>query len=127
MTLRGISLVIISALLTVAANLMLRAGVDKAGGFPVQLQSPFSAIIKLISQPLFDVGVLFYALASLVWFHIISIEPLSIAYPLLVSLTFVFVTLGAIFIFHESLNTMKLIGIAVILIGIFILSGGNYL
>lgn len=127
MTIRGLSLVIISAFLTVAANLMLRAGVDKAGGFPIHLQSSLSAIIKLIQQPLFDLGVLLYALASLVWFHIISTEPLSVAYPLLISLTFIFVTRGAIFMFHESLNTTKIIGIAVILVGIFILSGGNYL
>lgn len=127
MTIRGLSLVIISAILTVAANLMLRAGVNKAGGFPAHLQSSFSAIIKLIAQPLFDLGVFLYALASLIWFHVISTESLSVAYPLLVSLTFVFVTLGAIFIFHETLNMTKLVGIIIILIGIIILSGGNFL
>jgi multidrug transporter EmrE-like cation transporter len=127
MSVRGLSLVIISALLTVAANLLMRAGVDRAGGFPAQLKSSISAIIKLLSQPLFDLGCLFYIMASLIWFHIISTQPLSVAYPLLVSLTFVFVTLGAVFIFHESLNTTKIIGITIILIGIFILSGGNYL
>jgi len=127
MTIRGLSLVVISALLTVAANLMLRAGVDKAGGFPAHLQSSFIAIIKLIAQPLFDLGVFLYALASLIWFHVISTEPLSVAYPLLVSLTFVFVTLGAIFIFHEALNMTKFVGIIIILIGIIILSGGNFL
>ena len=126
MTIRGLSLVIISAILTVAANLMLRAGVNKAGGFPAHLQSSFSAIIKLIAQPLFDLGVFLYALASLIWFHVISTESLSFAYPLWVSLTFVFVTLGAIFIFHETLNMTKLVGIIIILIGIIILSGGNF-
>lgn len=127
MSVRGLSLVIISALLTVAANLMMRAGVDRAGGFPAQLKSSLGAIMKLLSQPLFDLGCLFYVMASLIWFHIISTQPLSVAYPLLVSLTFIFVTLGAVLIFHESLNTIKIIGIAVILIGIFILSGGNCL
>jgi multidrug transporter EmrE-like cation transporter len=127
MTIRGLSLVIISALLTVAANLMLRAGVDKAGGFAAILRSSFSAIIKLIAQPLFDLGVFLYAFVSLIWFHVISTEPLSVAYPLLVSLTFVFVTLRAIFIFHKALNLTKLVGIIIILTGIIILSGGNFL
>lgn len=127
MTIRGFSFVIISAFLTVAANLMLRAGVDRAGGFSVHLQSFFSAIIKLIAQPLFDCGVLLYVVASLIWFHVISTEPLSIAYPLLVSLTFIFVTLGAIVVFHEALNLTKLVGIIIILIGIIIISGGKYL
>jgi len=127
MTIRGLSFVIISALLTVAANLMLRAGVDKAGGFPVHLQSFFSDIIRLILQPLFDAGVLLYVVASLIWFHVISTEPLSIAYPLLVSMTFIFVTLGAIVIFNEALTFSKFIGILIILIGIIIVSGGKYL
>jgi len=127
MTIRGLSFVLISAFLTVVANLMLRAGVDKAGGFPAHLPSLLGAIIKLIAQPLFDCGILLYVVASLIWFHVISTEPLSIAYPLLVSLTFIFVTLGAIVIFHEALNLTKLVGIIIILIGIIILSGGKFI
>lgn len=125
MTIRGLSLVFLSVLLTVAANLMLRAGVDRAGGFPAQLQLMFNTIARLMSQPLFDFGILLYAVASLVWFHVISTEILSIAYPLLVSLTFTFVTLGAIVIFGETLTLPKVVGMLIILIGIMIVSRGK--
>jgi len=127
MSVRGLSLVFLSALLTVAANLMLRAGVEKAGGFAARLQSLSDDIARLAAQPLFDGGVLLYAVASLVWFHVLSTEPLSVAYPLLVSLTFVFVTLGAILIFDESLTAPKCVGMLIILIGITILSRGKFL
>ena len=127
MTARGLFFVFLSALLTVAANLMLRAGVDKAGGFPVKLQSMTNAIVKLMAQPLFDGGVLLYAIASLVWFHVISTEPLSTAYPLMISLTFIFVTFGAVVIFGEALNFPKAVGILIILIGIIFVSRGKFL
>lgn len=127
MSSRGLAFVIVSALLTVAANLMLRAGIDKAGGFSAHLQSFFRATIKLIAQPLFDAGVFLYAIAILLWFNVISTEPLSVAYPLLVSLTFIFVTLGAVVLFGETLSMMRFIGIIIILIGITILSGGKLL
>lgn len=127
MTIRGLSFVFLSAFLTVVANLMLRAGVDRAGGFPVQLQSMFNAISRLMSQPLFDFGILLYAVASLVWFHVISTEPLSVAYPLLVSLTLIFVTLGAIVIFGEALTLPKVVGMLIILIGIMIVGRGKLL
>lgn len=127
MTFRGLSFVFLSAMFTVAANLMIRAGVDRAGGFPAQLQNITGAIAKLMAQPLFDCGILLYAASSIVWFHVISTEPLSVAYPLLVSLTFIFVTLGAIVIFNEAMNLPKVLGIVIILVGIIILSRGKLL
>jgi multidrug transporter EmrE-like cation transporter len=47
---------------------------------------------------------------------------LSLAYPLLVSLTFSLVTAGAVVFFHESLTVQKMIGLATILVGIVIIS-----
>jgi multidrug transporter EmrE-like cation transporter len=122
MTIRGLSFLLVSALLTVAANLMITAGVHKAGGFPVQIKLLLSAVTKLIAQPVFDCGIILYAVSSLLWFHVIATEPLSVAYPLLISLTFIFVTLGAIVIFSETLTLPKVVGILLILIGIIVLS-----
>ncbi|MCX6225980.1 MAG: hypothetical protein NTV01_14710 [Bacteroidia bacterium] len=122
MTIRGLSLVFLSAFITVAANLMLRAGVDRAGVFPAQFQTVSNAIARLMSQPLF-----LYAMAVLLWFYVISTEPLSVAYPLLVSLTFIFVTLGAIVVFGEALTLPKVVGMLIILIGIIIVGRGKLL
>lgn len=106
-----------------AANLMLRAGIDAAGGFAfggvVELAI---AVAKLFLQPLFAIGFVAYFLASLVWFRVIATEPLSLAYPILVSLTFTLVTAGAVVFFNESLSVQKVIGLAIILLGIAIIS-----
>jgi multidrug transporter EmrE-like cation transporter len=114
----GWFLILLSAGLTVAANLLLRSGVERAGGFTMELAS----LAALARQLRFDLGIVLYAMASLVWFRVLSIEPLSIAYPVLVSSTFLLVTIGAVLLFHESLAWHKILGLVIILAGIFIIS-----
>ena len=123
MTANGWLLVLLSAGLTVAANLLLRGGVDRAGGFGGNLAELLGALLRLAGQPLFDLGFILYGLAALVWFRIIATQPLSTAYPLLVSLTFMLVTLGAATLFQEPVTARKLVGLAIILVGIFVIGG----
>ena len=104
-----------------AANLMLRAGIDAAGGFVLGgAVAILQALLKLFMQPLFSIGFVTYFLASVVWFRVVATEPLSLAYPVLVSLTFTLVTAGAVLIFSEPISLRKVVGLAVILIGILI-------
>src|SRR5437867_218691 len=123
MSMMGFVLVLFTAGLTMAANLMLRAGIDAAGGFalggPLQV---LRALINLFMQPLFAFGFTIYFLASVVWFRVVATEPLSLAYPILVSLTFTLVTAGAVLLFSEPLSLRKAVGLAVILAGITIVS-----
>jgi len=118
MTSTGLLLVVLSALFTVSANLLMRGGVLRAGGFSLSLASALS----LCRQPLFLAGFILYGVAALIWFRVLSVENLSTSYPLLVSLTFILVTLGAIFFFKEPVSTQKLVGIAVIVAGIVLVA-----
>ena len=106
-----------------AANLMLRSGIDAAGGFAfIGLWGTVSAIARLFVQPAFAAGFFVYFLASVVWFRIVATEPLSLAYPILVSLTFASVTAGAVLLFGEPLSVRKVAGLVVILVGILVIS-----
>ena len=80
------------------------------------------ALIALFMQPLFSLGFATYFLASVIWFRVVATEPLSLAYPILVSLTFTLVTAGAVLLFSEPLSLRKVVGLAVILAGIAIVS-----
>ncbi len=122
MSARGLVLLLSSALATVAANLLLRAGVLRAGGFRLEGSGLVRQALALAFQPLFIAGVLFYILAAVVWFAVISMEQLSTAYPMLVSLTFVLVTTGAVLFFQEIVSWQKAVGIAIILIGIVLVA-----
>lgn len=119
----GLILLVLTAVMTMGANLMLRAGIDSAGGF--RLDGPMQivqGVVNLFLQPVFVIGFIAYFLASLVWFRVVATEQLSVAYPLLVSLTFTLVTAGAVIIFHEPLTLRKVVGLAAILGGIAIIS-----
>jgi multidrug transporter EmrE-like cation transporter len=124
MTAMGWVLVMLSAGLQVAGTLLLRGGIDRAGGFGGNLAQLPQNILRLASQPLFLVGFFFYGSAALVWFRVVATQPLSTAYPLLVSLTFIFVTLGAVVLYQESLTWLKIVGLAIILLGVFLVGRG---
>jgi multidrug transporter EmrE-like cation transporter len=121
---RGMLFVGLSALLTVASNLMLREGVKRAGGFGLSLGRLASDLLSLARQPLLIVGLALYAASALVWFRVISTEKLNSSYPVLVGLTFVLVTLGATVFFHEPISWQKVLGLGLILTGILLVSRG---
>lgn len=123
MTKQGLWLVLLTAGLTVVANLLLRSGVVRAGNLGGTLADLPNALLRLASQPLFIIGFIAYGSASLVWFRVVATEPLSTAYPLLVSLTFLLVTFSAAILFQEAVSLRKLLGLAIVMVGIVILSG----
>ncbi len=121
MTSRGLHLLILSSLCTVGANLLLRGGILRAGGFTLSLDRLKEQIIALCRQPMFLAGATLYGVAAIIWFRILSTEDVSLSYPLMVSLTFVLVTMGAAYFFHEHMSWQKTLGLTVILAG-FILT-----
>lgn len=125
MSARGLILIAVAALMTAGGNLMMREGVARAGGLSLTPATFLSEMHNLVTQPLFDAGVLLYGLASLIWFAIVSTENLNSSYPLLVSMTFVLVTLGATTLFQESLSWQKVLGIVIILGGIITVSSAK--
>jgi len=124
MTLSQFTLLTIAALATAIANLSLRSGIGSAGGFDPATRGLIGQVIALATQPFFVIGFLLYGGGALIWFRILSLMHVSTAYPVLVSLTFLLVTVGSVAFFRETLGIEKIVGIAVILIGIGIVSRG---
>jgi multidrug transporter EmrE-like cation transporter len=123
MSATGLLLVLVTAALTMVANLLLRSGIDAAGGFTLGgLASTVASLLKLFMEPKFVVGFVLYFMASVVWFRVVATEPLSVAYPLLVSCTFTLVTTGAVVVFSEPLTARQVLGLVVILAGIALIS-----
>jgi multidrug transporter EmrE-like cation transporter len=124
MTTRGLVFVVIAACMMASASLMLRAGIQRAGGFGSSGGQILNDIWNLARQPIFDLGVILYGLGTLVWMRVIASEPLSLGYPMLTSIAFVVITGGAALFFHEALSVIKVVGMVIILVGIFVLANG---
>jgi multidrug transporter EmrE-like cation transporter len=119
---RGIYLVTLAALTTVAANLLMRGSVLRSGGLKLSTETLVPQLFHLAAQPMFVAGAFLYGLSAIIWFSVISTEPLSTAYPVLVSMTFVMVTAGSVLFFAERVSAAKGAGILIILAGIWIVA-----
>jgi multidrug transporter EmrE-like cation transporter len=122
MTTQVFLLVFASALLTVITNLAMRHGIVRAGGLHLGADGVLGLVLRLARQWTFVLGLVTTALAALVWFRVLSVAEVSTSYPVLVGLTFVMVSAGAVLLFRESINLLKTVGIAVILAGIVLVA-----
>jgi drug/metabolite transporter (DMT)-like permease len=57
------------------------------------------------------------AVATVLWMYIIKNFQFSIAYPL-ISISYIWGILAALFIFHENIPSVRYIGVALIIIGV---------
>jgi multidrug transporter EmrE-like cation transporter len=122
MTQNGLLLVLFCAICSVLSNLLLRSSLLRSGGFAIGSGAMKEQVAALIREPLFLIGLLCYIVATVVWLHVVSRENLSVSYPLLISLTFLLVTSGAVYFFHEPLSLQKIIGLGLILAGVVVVS-----
>jgi multidrug transporter EmrE-like cation transporter len=110
-----------SVLSTVAAQLCLKRGILSLGSLNVSVSS-FLSLIPRIFQSIWLMGGLFlYGISFLLWLFVISKIKLNTAYPIATSLSFSLVVLFSWFFFKEHLLPIQILGIAVIIFGIFLL------
>lgn len=122
MTISGLLLVGLTAVLQSAANLLLRGGVLRAGGLSFSSPRVTDQAVALASEPMFVIGVFLYGAAAVVWFSVLSVEDLSRSYPMLVGLSFIIVGAGAALFFSEQISWQKLAGMSTILVGILLVA-----
>ncbi|WP_448382592.1 hypothetical protein [Desulfosoma sp.] len=79
-------------------------------------------LLRVVRQPLLDIGVVLYGMASVVWFKVIATENLSTSYPLVVAMTFLLVSSGCALWFREVISLQKIVGMVLILLGIIVVS-----
>ncbi len=110
----------LTILLTVYGQLVLKWQV---GLHQHLMGPPFSIpnIVALLMKPWVISGFVAAFGASLCWMAAISRLPLSRAYPFM-SMNFVVVVLLAAWLFHERLDVYKLVGTAIIVAGVIVLS-----
>lgn len=76
---------------------------------------------RLAWIPQLSLGLICFGTSFLLWIFVLRRLPLSIAYPM-VSLNYVIVTLLAVLVLHERFTLYKLAGLALIMLGVFVLN-----
>lgn len=112
---------LIGIALNATAQLLLKAGMDKIGHFEFTVNNILPIALRAAFNPYIAVGLACYVVSFVVWLVGLSRVDVSVAYPLL-SLGYVFITFAAYFILHENVSALRIIGVAVILAGIFLVT-----
>jgi multidrug transporter EmrE-like cation transporter len=120
MTAPGWFWIIICSLSAASSSFFLRSCIDKVGRFEFELRSLYG----LTTQPLFFAGVILYGLTGFAWLRVLATEQLNIAYPVLISVTFLLVSCGSMVLFKEAITTIKLAGLVLIVLGISFVAKG---
>ncbi len=108
---QSITLVFLCTLLGAAGQVLIKIGANS-----LTRSHPWA---MLTNVPLIS-GYTLYGLMTVLFIYALRDEDLSFVYPI-ISLTYVWVTGLSMYFFHEILNVYKVIGVAVIVAGVFVL------
>ncbi len=121
MNLISFSLILTGVMLNAVAQLALKASVKELGAIGLQLSSSAPAFVKLAFEPYLWLGLFCYGFSVIIWILALSRVDVSIAYPML-SLGYVVNALAAWQLFGEVMNPGRVIGIGIILVGVYVLA-----
>lgn len=117
-------LLIISIFTTASAQLCFRKGVLKWGGLDFSFSQALSLIPKIFQNAWIMLGIFLFGTSFILWLFILSRLKLNIVYPIALSSEVIITTVVAWFLFKEYLSLIQILGIVVIIVGIFLLLKG---
>lgn len=113
-------LIIAAALISVIGHSLFRLGLQKTG---VESLNPGYLIKNFLSvafQPLVFIGFLTFAVSTVIWLRVLSVEPLSKSYPIFTAFAILFLVTSSIFLLREPLTPAKVLGMVLIVLGTFL-------
>jgi drug/metabolite transporter (DMT)-like permease len=113
-------LVLVAAIAMTIAHVLLKKGMLLVAQ-PHGISELPSFFLKVFANPYIISAIVPLAVTVLAWILALQKAPLSFLYPFM-ALSFVFVALCSSFIFKESLSVLRWLGIAVICVGVFLVS-----
>ena len=106
---------------TVIAQLLLKKGMLLAGKLEFSLSNLLNLIFQVFHSVYLFLGLFFFGIAFLFWLFILSKIQLNVVYPISTSLTLCLVTVASWFLFKEYLSFYQILGIVIIIFGVFLL------
>jgi multidrug transporter EmrE-like cation transporter len=117
----GLMLVLVGVLLNAIAQLCLKAATQATGPIALSANEISFGLTRVAMVPWFWIGLACYAVSVLIWILALSRVPVTIAYPML-SLGYVVNAVAARLWLGESLGTVKIVAIGIIITGVFLLT-----
>ena len=116
-----LSLILLSVVFNTIAQLALKSGMNQIGRFTFHYTNIIPIAWQIVTCPWIVLGVATYVGSMLVWLMVLSRSSVGIAYPMS-SLGYVTSAVAAYYFLGEDLSVIRLAGIFVILIGVYIVA-----
>jgi multidrug transporter EmrE-like cation transporter len=117
---RSFLLIVCCTVIGAAAQVLIKKGANALGPNPTMLHA---ALAMLLTPWLFS-GYALYGVSTVLLVLALRHGQLSLLYPVF-AMTYVWVTILSVVVFHDSMNAFKLAGIATIVGGIAVLGRGK--
>ena len=117
-----VQLLILSVISNATANLLLKGGVQKLGGFTLEKTSLILDLIRAVTNPFIIGGLILYGFSFVLWLKVLSMNDLSRSYPIFVTFVFILTAIGSAKFFGESISGLRIIGMTIAIAGIYIIA-----
>ncbi len=114
-------LILLSVLLNVIGQVFIKSGTKTLGIVDFAHSGIVGELIRVFSNGYIWAGLITYGIGTLFWISALSKSDLSYAYPFL-ALGYVLVIIVSYFLFKEPFTVYKVIGIALIVLGLIVIS-----
>jgi len=115
--------IFLSISLAVVGQLLLKMGMLRIGRFSLNISTIVQQYTRIFLNLFVIAGVIGFFLSMLVWLYVLSRLELSTAYPF-VALNYVLILFVSHFLLKETITPVKIMGVAVIVLGVFLISRG---
>jgi len=112
--------ILISVLGSVVGQILLKLGMNNLGSITLSLDHLFSILWRMATNPYVFIGLVIYLGGTVFWLAALSRVDLSYAYPF-ASLSYVVMLVASWIIFDEKISLGRLLGTAVIGIGVLLI------
>jgi len=114
-------LILLGVLLNAAAQLLLKAGMIQIGHFEFSFANAMPIGLKVMGNLPIISGLFLYVVSVVVWLLVLSRVQVSFAYPML-SIGYIVNALAAYYLFGEPITSMRMLGIFIIIAGVYLVS-----
>lgn len=116
---RAVFIVVACTLIGALAQVLI-----KLGAAHLEHTGFIATAIGILTIPTLFAGYCLYGVFTVLLVFALRDAELSILYPV-IALSYVWVTLASVMVFHESMNLPKAIGLAIIVLGVAVLGRGG--
>lgn len=116
-------LILVGVFLNAGAQLLLKAGMSRIGHFEFSVNNLLPIGMKVMGNPPILAGLCAYVVSVGIWMMVLSRVQVSFAYPML-SIGYIVNAIAAYYLFGEDLSITQIVGIFVIISGVYLVSQG---